>query len=770
LIKNLTVGSFESLHSSVDKYRQSLVGQLNTRVLASRVCGRARPVFVSLVMGVVGKILLSIIRTVVLVWGTLTNWAYYMISNPGQILKNYAKRRSNPSKTIGEEDTEATFIPVAGTKTALITEFDAADNKTLADVWDWSVARYREKKLLGTRDLLGEEDEVQPNGKMFKKLELGDYRWMTYEEVDTMADNFGRGLRVLGQPSGENICLYADTRAEWMVAAQASFKQSFPVVTIYTNLGEEAVVYGLAETQSEVVITSHELLPKFKKILAANKDSVKTIVYMENPIKRTNVEGFRDNVRIISFWDVLSLGKKTANNNLMDVSAEPVRPTEETPAIIMYTSGSTGVPKGVVLTHGNMVNTLSGFLYNLNPLPDDMYIAYLPLAHVLELIGESMMVVWGVGVGYSHPNTLTDKSTMVRRGHKGDASVLQPTIMFCVPLILDRIYKGVTENIRKKGAFVSALMDFCIKYKLDCSRMGEQTPIMDKLIFRSIRMLVGGRVRAIMSGGAPLSEDTHDYLRTVLGVILLQGYGLTETSACGAIMSFEENSTGRVGPPVQGVHIRLVNWEEGNYKVTDKPWPRGEIYIGGGNVAQGYFRNQEKTDEEFFTDDEGRRWFKTGDVGQVEGDGTIRIIDRKKDLVKLQFGEYVSLGKVESVLKGCPVVANVCIFGDSSKSYVVAVVCPVRETLVDLARKFGKEEMEWDDMVNDKDVTGAVLREIVNHGKGARLEKFEIPGAVTLTGIEWTPDTGLTTAAMKLKRKPLVDYYSQDIDRMYGNN
>lgn len=720
-------------------------------------------------MGVVGKILLAIIRAVVLVWGTLTNWAYCILSNPGQILKNYSKIRSKPAKPIAEGDTEATFIPVPGTKTDLITEFDAAKNETLADVWNWSVDRYREKKLLGTRDMLGEEDEVQPNGKMFKKLELGDYRWMTYEEVDTMADNFGRGLRVLGQQPRENICLYADTRAEWMVAAQASFKQSFPVVTIYTNLGEEAVVYGLAETQTEVVITSHELLPKFKQILAANKDSVKTIVYMENPIKRTNVTGFRDNVRIISFWDVLSLGKKTANNNLLDVSAEPISPTASTPAIIMYTSGSTGVPKGVVLTHGNMVKTLSGFLYNLNPLPDDMYIAYLPLAHVLELIGESMMVVWGVGVGYSHPNTLTDKSTMVRRGHKGDASVLQPTIMFCVPLILDRIYKGVTENIRKKGAFVSALMDFCIKYKLDCSRRGEQTPIMDRIIFRSIRMLVGGRVRAILSGGAPLSEDTHDYLRTVLGAILLQGYGLTETSACGAIMSFEENSTGRVGPPVQGVHVRLVDWEEGNYKVTDKPWPRGEIYIGGGNVAEGYFNNMEKTEEEFFTDEDDRRWFKTGDVGQVEGDGTLRIIDRKKDLVKLQFGEYVSLGKVESVLKGCPVVANVCIFGESSKSYVVAVVCPVREILTEIARKFGKEEMPWEDMVLDKDVTGAVLREVVNHGKGARLEKFEIPGAVTLTGLEWTPDTGLTTAAMKLKRKPLVDYYSQDIDRMYGN-
>jgi len=725
-------------------------------------------------MGVVGKIFVFIIRFVVSVWGALTNWAYSIRYNPHNIVKNYSKTRSKPSKPIVEGDTEATFIPVPGPKTTLITEFNAAHNKTMADVWTWSVARYKEKKLLGTRDILGEEDEIQPNGKMFKKLELGDYRWMTYDEVDTMADNFGRGLRVLGQQPGQNLCLYADTRAEWMVAAQASFKQSFPVVTIYTNLGDEAVEYGLVETGVEVVITSHELLPKFRKILKSkndSEDSVKTIVYMENPIKRTDVTGFRDDVRIISFWDVLSLGKKTTNNNLVEVSAEPVPPTPETPAIIMYTSGSTGSPKGVILTHSNLVWTLTGFLYNLNPLPDDMYIAYLPLAHVLELLGESMCVVWGVGVGYSDAKTLTDQSTMVKRGHKGDASVLKPTIMFCVPLVLERIYKGITEKVKKNGEFLSSLVDFGIKYKLECSRRGEQTPIMDKTIFRKIRKLVGGRVRAVLSGGAPLAEETHDYLRTVLGVILLQGYGLTETSACGAIMSFEENSKGRVGPPVQGVHIRLVNWEEGNYKVTDKPFPRGEIYIGGGNVAQGYFKNQEKTDEEFFTDEEGRRWFKTGDIGQMEDDGTLRIIDRKKDLVKLQFGEYVSLGKVESVLKGCPVVENVTIFGDSTKNYVVAVVCPRRHILIQLAKdKFGVGEMPWEEIVKDKDVTGAVLREIKNHGKSSGLQTFEIPSAITLTEIEWTPESNLVTAAMKLKRKPLGDYYANDIARMYGNN
>ena len=130
----------------------------------------------------------------------------------------------------------------------------------------------------------------------------------------------------------------------------------------------------------------------------------------------------------------------------------------------------------------------------------------------------------------------------------------------------------------------------CIQYKLKCINNGDITPILDFLIFRSIRALIGGRVRAIMSGGAPLAPDTHDYLKSVLGCPILQGYGLTETSACATIMRMDENATGTVGAPVQGVNIQLVNWEEGNYRVTDKPRPRGEIYIGGPNVAQGYLK------------------------------------------------------------------------------------------------------------------------------------------------------------------------------------
>ena len=163
---------------------------------------------------------------------------------------------------------------------------------------------------------------------------------------------------------------------------------------------------------------------------------------------------------------------------------------------------------------------------------------------------------------------------------------------------------------------------------------------------------------------------------------------------------------------------------------------------------------EEKTKEEFFFEG-SRKWFRSGDIGQLLPDGNLKIIDRKKDLVKLQFGEYVSLGKVESVLKTCPVVENVCIYGEATKSYCVALLVPDQKQLTELAGKFEKGDLDFETLCTDKDLTGAVLRELVNHGKKHKLEKFEIPGAVTMIKQIWDVDSGFVTAAFKLKRKPI---------------
>jgi len=212
------------------------------------------------------------------------------------------------------------------------------------------------------------------------------------------------------------------------------------------------------------------------------------------------------------------------------------------------------------------------------------------------------------------------------------------------------------------------------------------------------------------------------------------------------------------------VDVKLVNWEEGNYRTTDKPNPRGEIHVGGDNVAVGYFKKEEATAAEFYEAD-GRRWFRTGDIGEFEHDGVIKIIDRKKDLVKTQGGEYVSYGRVESILKTAPIVDNICAYVDPSKDFIVAIIIPDKHKLASIP---AAKDLSIEEAINDGAVKADVVSQVKAYGLKNGLKGFEIPTRVLLVTDEWTPENNLVTAAFKIRRKFIYDKYAEELATLYS--
>ncbi|XP_069748938.1 long-chain-fatty-acid--CoA ligase 4 isoform X2 [Narcine bancroftii] len=631
---------------------------------------------------------------------------------------------------------------------------------TLDKLFEAAVKRFKKNDCLGTREMLSEENEVQANGKVFKKLILGEYKWLNYEEVSQHVDLFGSGLSSLGLKAKDMVGIFCETRAEWMIAAQACFKYNFPLVTIYATLGEDAVAYGLNESEVTHLITSVELLDTKLKNVLPKIQNLKHIIYVDK--KTTTTAAYPDNLQIHSMASVEELGAKPKT---LDTILS--RPVTSDLAVVMYTSGSTGRPKGVMMVHSNLIAGMTGQCQRIPDLgPKDTYIGYLPLAHVLELTAEISCVSYGCRIGYSSPQTLSDQSTKIKKGSKGDCTVLKPSLMAAVPEIMDRIYKNLMSKVQEMNYFQRTMFKLGYDYKLEQIKRGYDAPLCNLLLFKKVKALLGGNVRMMLSGGAPLSPQTQRFMNVCFCCPVGQGYGLTETCGAGSITEVSDYSTGRVGAPLICCEIKLRDWEEGGYTTRDQPNSRGEILIGGPNVAVGYFKGN-SSNEDFFEDSSGQRWFCTGDVGEFHSDGCLQIIDRKKDLVKLQAGEYVSLGKVESTLKSCSLIDNICAYANSDQSYVISFVVPNQKKLTALAEQ-KQVQGTWEDICNDSKMEAEVLREIKEASASSKLEKFEVPIKVRLSPEPWTPETGLVTDAFKLKRKELKNHYLNDIERMYG--
>ncbi|XP_062988289.1 fatty acid CoA ligase Acsl3 [Elgaria multicarinata webbii] len=705
----------------------------------------------------INPFLLHIINFVILVYTCITFIPWYLFSGSRHAI---AKSKQIKAKPVNSRPGSA-YRSVNSLHCLASVLYPGCD--TLDKAFKYARSKFKDRELLGTREILKEEDEIQPSGKVFKKVILGNYHWLSYDEAFSKAKKFGDGLLVLGQQPRTNIAIFCETRAEWMITAQACFMNNFQLVTLYATLGGPAIVHGLNETEVTTIITSKELMQTRLKSIANQVPLLRHIITVDG--KPTTWAEFPKGVIVHTMTSVEAMGEKVDN---MLGNKQRLKPMPSDTAVIMYTSGSTGVPKGVMISHCNLISGITGMAERIPNLGEkDVYIGYLPLAHVLELSAELVCLAHGCRIGYSSPQTLSDQSSKIKKGSKGDVSALKPTLMAAVPEIMDRIYKNVMSRVNEMSSFQRNLFILAYNYKMDQLSKGCSTPLCDSFVFRKVRMLLGGKIRVLLCGGAPLSAATQRFMNICFCCPVGQGYGLTESSGAGTITEVWDYTTGRVGAPLVCCEIKLENWKEGGYFNTDKPYPRGEIVIGGQNITMGYYKNEERTQHDFRIDDNGQRWLCTGDIGEFHSDGCLKIIDRKKDLVKLQAGEYVSLGKVEAALKNLPLVDNICVYASSFQSYVIGFIVPNHKELKELARKKGfKGNME--EICNSAEMEKEVQKLLAEAARTANLEKFEVPLKIRMSPEPWTPETGLVTDAFKLKRKELTAHYQEDINRMYG--
>jgi len=331
--------------------------------------------------------------------------------------------------------------------------------------------------------------------------------------------------------------------------------------------------------------------------------------------------------------------------------------------------------------------------------------------------------------------------------------------------LYNRIFDKVTQTVERNGGVKKMLYDYAFSSKKATLATGQDPTsfIWDNLVFSNLKGKLGGRVRYCISGSAPITEDVHEFLKICFCCPVLQGYGLTETSAAGTIQVPSDASIGHVGGPLPCNEIRLADVPEMKYLSSDQPFPRGEICLRGHNVTTGYYNDKEKTAEAF--DEDG--FFHTGDVGQWLPNGALQIIDRIKNIFKLAHGEYVAAEYLEGIFSKNRFVSQIFVYGDSLKACLVAVVVPDPDVLIPWARANG-HDADLETLCRNEKVIKIVLEDLAVTGKESKINGFEHIRGVFLEHEQFTTENGLITPTFKLMRPKLKERYKELIDDLYA--
>lgn len=607
------------------------------------------------------------------------------------------------------------------------------------DVFRLAVEKYPGNRMLGQREIV--------NGK------AGKYVWLTYKEVYDKVMKVGNSIRSCGVNEGGRCGIYGANSAEWIMSMEACNAHGLYCVPLYDTLGAGAVEFIICHSELSIVFVEEKKIPEVLKTFPNTTEYLKTIVSFGKvtPEQREEVEKFG---LAIYYWEeFLQLG----DDKKFDL---PLTKKNDI-CTIMYTSGTTGDPKGVMISNESIVTLIAGVKRLLQSVNEelnekDVFISYLPLAHIFDRVIEELFISHGASIGFWRG----DVKLLVE-----DIGELKPTIFCAVPRVLDRIYSGLKQKISAGGLLRNTLFNIAYKYKQYNLWKGVKTieaaPICDKIVFGKVKQGLGGNVRLILSGAAPLSTHVEAYLRVVTCAHVLQGYGLTETCA-GTFVSLpnEISMLGTVGPPVPNVDVCLESVPEMGYDALSST-PRGEICIRGKTLFSGYYKREDLT-KEVLVDG----WFHTGDVGEWQPDGSMKIIDRKKNIFKLSQGEYVAVENLENIYGLVSDIDSIWIYGNSFESFLVAVANPNQQAL----ERWAKENNisgDFDSLCENPKAKEYILGELSKIGKEKKLKGFEFVKAVHLDPVPFDMERDLITPTYKKKRPQLLKYYQNVIDKMY---
>jgi long-chain acyl-CoA synthetase len=563
----------------------------------------------------------------------------------------------------------------------------------------------------------------------------GRYDSLSTAEVREEVERIALGLRGLGVVPGDKVILLAENGPWWVMTDYAILSLGAITVPIYTSLVPEQIKYIINDSDAKVVILSDRKL--WEKAAAVKNDLAKVAQFVSFeaqpeqgllPLERIKAQGEK---------------ARQADPRLFETIARAVKPDDT--ASIIYTSGTTGIPKGVMLTHANFASNVET-LATIIPFNDkDTDLSFLPLSHVLERLVTFAFMSRGVSMAYAESiETVADNLLEVK-----------PTIMVSVPRLFEKIYARVMDKVLAGSSLKKKIFFWAVKIGKACGELtlrGQPIPaslrrrrnIAHKLVFSKILERTGGRVRFFVSGGAPLARDIAEFFYA-LGIVVLEGYGLTESSPVIACNTFDNLRFGTVGKPIPGVEVKIA--------------PDGEILARGPNIMKGYYKKEEETREAL----EGG-WLRTGDIGHLDADGFLVITDRKKDLIVTSGGKNVAPQPIENVLKQNPLIANAVVIGGSRK-FIAALIVPDFEKLEEYAKGKGIGYINRGDLIRNESVVRFLLEEVDR--STPNLAPYEKVKRIAVLDRDFEIEKGEITPTLKVKRNIVEEKYKELIDSLY---